>query len=64
MVCVDVNASLGLVVSGSQGTFPSNKLIVEEEEEEERLYLLRIARDSAQTLINLWSSKEEVPSPE
>ena len=30
--------------------------IEEEEEEEERLYLLRIARDSAQTLINLWSS--------
>ena len=30
--------------------------VQEEEEEEERLYLLRIARDSAQTLINLWSS--------
>ena len=30
VVCVDVNASLGLVVSGSQGTFPSNKPIVEE----------------------------------
>ena len=31
-------------------------MILDEEEEEERLYLLRIARDSAQTLINLWSS--------
>lgn len=28
----------------------------EKERERERLYLLRIARDSAQTLINLWSS--------
>ena len=29
-------------------------LINLEEEEEERLYLLRIARDSAQTLINIF----------
>lgn len=26
VVCVDVSASLGLVVSGSQGMYPSNKL--------------------------------------
>ena len=30
VVCVDVNASLGLVVSGSQGVFSSSKLMVEE----------------------------------
>ena len=31
---------------------------------EERLYLLRIARDSAQTLINLWSSILPISSSE
>ena len=32
-------------------------LMEERRKKKERLYLLRIARDSAQTLINLWSSK-------